>query len=456
MTENERIFKLQRELSRSNPTIDIKERRNALLKLKQVIKDKQIEIEQALFSDLHKSKEESYLTEIGIVLSEINFALKHLTKWSKKRKVRSSLSLFPSKAYILPQAYGVVYIIAPWNYPFQLSLCPLIGAIAAGNRVLLSPSSQSPHTTLVLQKLINNNFSEELIHCFEGNRINNKEILSLKPDYLFFTGSPQSAKEIMKQTCEDLIPATLELGGKSPVIIDQDANLEIAAKRTAFGKFINCGQTCIAPDHLFIHSSVKQRFIKLFLDFVKSEFENNAAESKYYGRIINKKHFQRLIGLLENQNIIYGGQFSQDDNYISPTLIDEPDMESNIMQEEIFGPILPIVSFDNINQVLTHIQSKERPLALYYFGSKNKDIVNKTVSGGCCINDTIMHIVPHALPFGGIGHSGMGAYHGKASFDTFTHYKSILYSHKHIDMKLKYPPYTKTARKLFKILFEKI
>lgn len=456
MTENERIFKLQRELSRSNPTIDIKERRNALLKLKQVIKDKQIEIEQALFSDLHKSKEESYLTEIGIVLSEINFALKHLTKWSKKRKVRSSLSLFPSKAYILPQAYGVVYIIAPWNYPFQLSLCPLIGAIAAGNRVLLSPSSQSPHTTLVLQKLINNNFSEELIHCFEGNRINNKEILSLKPDYLFFTGSPQSAKEIMKQTCEDLIPATLELGGKSPVIIDQDANLEIAAKRTAFGKFINCGQTCIAPDHLFIHSSVKQRFIKLFLDFVKSEFENNAAESKYYGRIINKKHFQRLIGLLENQNIIYGGQFSQDDNYISPTLIDEPDMESNIMQEEIFGPILPIVSFDNINQVLTHIQSKEPPLALYYFGSKNKDIVNKTVSGGCCINDTIMHIVPHALPFGGIGHSGMGAYHGKASFDTFTHYKSILYSHKHIDMKLKYPPYTKTARKLFKILFEKI
>lgn len=456
MTENERIFKLQRELSRSNPTIDIKERRNALLKLKQVIKDKQIEIEQALFSDLHKSKEESYLTEIGIVLSEINFALKHLTKWSKKRKVRSSLSLFPSKAYILPQAYGVVYIIAPWNYPFQLSLCPLIGAIAAGNRVLLSPSSQSPHTTLVLQKLINNNFSEELIHCFEGNRINNKEILSLKPDYLFFTGSPQSAKEIMKQTCEDLIPATLELGGKSPVIIDQDANLEIAAKRTAFGKFINCGQTCIAPDNLFIHSSVKQRFIKLFLDFVKSEFENNAAESKYYGRIINKKHFQRLIGLLENQNIIYGGQFSQDDNYISPTLIDEPDMESNIMQEEIFGPILPIVSFDNINQVLTHIRSKERPLALYYFGSKNKDIVNKTVSGGCCINDTIMHIVPHALPFGGIGHSGMGAYHGKASFDTFTHYKSILYSHKHIDMKLKYPPYTKTARKLFKILFEKI
>jgi aldehyde dehydrogenase (NAD+) len=456
MTENERIFKLQRELSRSNPTIDIKERRNALLKLKQVIKDKQIEIEQALFSDLHKSKEESYLTEIGIVLSEINFALKHLTKWSKKRKVRSSLSLFPSKAYILPQAYGVVYIIAPWNYPFQLSLCPLIGAIAAGNRVLLSPSSQSPHTTLVLQKLINNNFSEELIHCFEGNRINNKEILSLKPDYLFFTGSPQSAKEIMKQTCEDLIPATLELGGKSPVIIDQDANLEIAAKRTAFGKFINCGQTCIAPDHLFIHSSVKQRFIKLFLDFVKSEFENNAAESKYYGRIINKKHFQRLIGLLENQNIIHGGQFSQDDNYISPTLIDEPDMESNIMQEEIFGPILPIVSFDNINQVLTHIQSKERPLALYYFGSKNKDIVNKTLSGGCCINDTIMHIVPHALPFGGIGHSGMGAYHGKASFDTFTHYKSILYSHKHIDMKLKYPPYTKTARKLFKILFEKI
>ena len=456
MTENERIFKLQRSLTRSNPTIDIKERRKTLLKLREIIKENQNKIEQALFLDLHKSKEESYLTEIGIVLSEINFALKHLTKWSKTRKVRSSLSLFPSKAYILPQAYGVVYIIAPWNYPFQLSLCPLIGAIAAGNRVLLSPSSQSPHTTLVLQKLINNNFSEELIHCFEGNRINNKEILSLKPDYLFFTGSPQSAKEIMKQTCEDLIPATLELGGKSPVIIDQDANLEIAAKRTAFGKFINCGQTCIAPDHLFIHSSVKQRFIKLFLDFVKSEFENNAAESKYYGRIINKKHFQRLIGLLENQNIIYGGQFSQDDNYISPTLIDEPDMESNIMQEEIFGPILPIVSFDNINQVLTHIRSKERPLALYYFGSKNKDIVNKTVSGGCCINDTIMHIVPHALPFGGIGHSGMGAYHGKASFDTFTHYKSILYSHKHIDMKLKYPPYTKTARKLFKILFEKI
>lgn len=452
METHTRIIQLQKSLVRQNPTIDVKERRQILLKLRSLITENCSLIEQALFDDLHKSKEESYLTEIGIVLSEINFALKHLRKWSKKQRVSSPISLFPSKAYILPQAYGVVLIIAPWNYPFQLSLCPLIGAIAAGNRVLLNPSSQSPNTTSLLQKLINDNFPEEIIHCFDGQTDISINLLAQKPDYLFFTGSPQSAKLIMRQTSEALIPATLELGGKSPVIVDKDADLEIAAQRISFGKFVNCGQTCIAPDYLFVHSSVKQKFIDLFIESTKTKFTDNAFESKFYGRIINNKHFERLNGLLKNQNIIFGGEYSKNDNYIAPTLIDNPDLSSPVMKEEIFGPILPILTFDSINQPIDYIQSNERPLALYYFGSKNKDIINKTISGGCCINDTIMHIVPHALPFGGIGNSGQGAYHGKASFDTFTHYKSVLQSHKHIDIKLKYPPYSKIASKIFKHL----
>ena len=452
MEAHTRIIQLQKSLVRQNPTIDVKERRQILLKLRSLITENCSLIEQALFDDLHKSKEESYLTEIGIVLAEINFALKHLRKWNKKRRVSTPISLFPSKAYILPQAYGVVLIIAPWNYPFQLTLCPLIGAIAAGNRVLLNPSPQSPHTTSLLQKLINENFSEEIVYCFDGQTETNINLLAQKPDYLFFTGSPHAAKLIMKQASENLIPATLELGGKSPVIVDRDANLKIAAQRISFGKFVNCGQTCIAPDYLFVHSSVKQKFIGLFIESVKSKFGNTPAESEFYGRIINNVHFKRLINLLENQDIIFGGGYSEKDNYISPTLIENPKLTSAVMQQEIFGPILPILTFDSIDEPIEYIQSNERPLALYYFGSENKDVVNKTISGGCCINDTIMHILPHGLPFGGIGNSGQGAYHGKASFDTFTHYKSVLQSHKNIDIKLKYPPYSKLASKIFKHL----
>lgn len=448
----EDVMLLQKQLSRQMPTVAIKERIKTLKHLRSVILSHLDEIEQALFEDLHKSREESYMTETGIVLSEISYQLKHLKHWSRKKRVRSSLSLFPSKAYRVPQAYGVVLIVSPWNYPLQLSLLPLAGALAAGNRVLLNPSLQSPATTSLLQKLINDNFPAELVYCLGGSIDETNKILEQKPDYLFFTGSPITAKLIMSKIADKLIPTTLELGGKSPVIVDEDADLSVAVRRIALGKFINCGQTCIAPDYLFVHSSLKQRFIEQFQAFVSSEFGENPLQSPFYGRIINSHHFDRLSLLIEQDKVIFGGKTIREQNYISPTLIDSPAPDSPIMNEEIFGPLLPILTFDTIDSVLDHLRLQERPLALYYFGSKNKDIVDKTTSGGCCINDTIMHIVPHSLPFGGVGNSGLGAYHGKASFDTFTHYKSLLVSHKHIDLPFKYPPYGKHSYTLFRRL----
>lgn len=451
-TREEEVLSLQKQLSRQTPTVAITERIKALKHLRSVILNNLDRIEQALFEDLHKSREESYMSEIGIVLSEISCQLRHLKHWSRKKRVPSSLSLFPSKAYRVPQAYGVVLIVSPWNYPLQLSLLPLVGALAAGNRVLLNPSSQSPATTLLLQELINNNFSADLVYCLGGTIDETNRTIEQKPDYIFFTGSPTTAKLIMSKIADKLIPSTLELGGKSPVIVDEDADLSVSVKRIALGKFINCGQTCIAPDYLFVHSSLKQRFIELFKDFVSKEFGDNPLQSPFYGRIINSRHFDRLSSLIEQDKVIFGGETIREQNYISPTLIDNPAFDSPIMSEEIFGPLLPIFTFDTIDSVLGYLRLQERPLALYYFGSKNKDIINKTTSGGCCINDTIMHIVPHSLPFGGVGGSGCGAYHGKASFDTFTHYKSLLVSHKHIDLPFKYPPYGKHSYSFFRRL----
>ncbi len=310
----------------------------------------------------------------------------------------------------------------------------------------------SSFTTKLLQELINDNFSSDLLYCFSGEIATTTEIINHKPDYIFFTGSPSTARLISAQASQYLIPTTLELGGKSPVIIDKDANLEVAVKRIALGKLINGGQTCIAPDYLFVHKQVKERFVELLYQFIESKQSSDGKQRAFEYRIINSRHFQRLKGLLESQEITFGGQTIEEESYISPTLVNEPELESPIMREEIFGPILPILSFETIQEPIDYIQSQPKPLALYYFGKQNKDIINLTSSGGACINDTIMHILPTTLPFGGVGESGMGAYHGKVSFDTFSHYKSVLHSHPHIDLSVKYPPYSATVKRLFEYL----
>lgn len=446
------IFQAQRQAVRSELSLPYAKRRENLLKLQKLIRQRETDINQALFKDLHKSPAETYLTETGVVLSEIRFALKHLRSWIRKKRVPTPIYLMPSASYILPQALGTVLIISPWNYPFQLALSPLLGAVAAGNRVLLNPSPQSPHTASLLQSLINDNFPESEIHCFDGEISTTDTLLKLKPDYLFFTGSPATARGIMSQVSSNLIPATLELGGKSPVIVDRDADCETAAKRIAFGKFVNCGQTCVAPDYLFIHRSLKEAFIKSFRRFVEKEYGQNPLESPFYGRIINKHHFRRAKKLLEGQNIIFGGELREEENYIAPTLVELQSLDNSLMQEEIFAPLLPMIVFDEINEPVDYILSQERPLALYYFGTENRNIIDRLPFGGGCINDTLMHIVSPYMPFGGVGNSGMGAYHGKASFDTFTHYKSILQSPRRFDFAFKYPPYTDTVLRIFKRL----
>lgn len=448
------IFYQQRNYINQVKTIEIGERKRILKKLYSLIKNNEEAISQALYKDLHKNSMEAYMTEIGIVLSEITYCLKHLKTWSKTKRVASSIILFPSKAYIYPQAKGVVLIVSPWNYPFQLSFVPLIGAIAAGNSVILSPSTQSAETNKLLQNLINQNFPSNQIYCTNGNKEYSINIIKQGVNHLFFTGSYTTAKYLQSLCSENLVPSTFELGGKSPLIVDKDANLKIASKRIVLGKFINCGQTCIAPDYLFVHKEVKNQFVELLKAQIISTFTIDASKTQNYGRIINEKQYKRLSELLQEGEILYGGQTDEAQKYISPTLIKPHSFDITLMQEEIFGPLLPIIEYQNIEEVVQFVSSRPRPLALYYFGKQNTDIIQKTISGGACINDAIMHIIPHKLPFGGIGQSGMGAYHGKKSFETFSHYKSILKTNRDFEFNFKYQPYTKLKQKIIKFFLK--
>ena len=436
-------------------SIPVCQRIEILKRLRELIQSNEEKIKQALFEDLHKNPTEAYITEIGITISEINYCIKHLKSWAKIRRKPSSILLFPSKAFVYPQAKGNILIISPWNYPFQLSILPLVGAISAGNTVILSPSSQSKATNKLLQELINSNFDNKQIFCTNGDKELSSEILNQGVDHLFFTGSYKTAQYLHSICSKNLISTTFELGGKSPLIIDKDSNLSIAAKRVCLGKFINCGQTCIAPDYLFVHKNIKDEFLKLLKESIISFFGTDASKSENYGRIINQKQFLRLQNLLSQGEIIFGGNYNEQNNYISPTLIKPYNLNSSLMQEEIFGPILPVLEFENIENVIEYINQRPRPLALYYFGTKNANIIKQTISGGVCINDAIMHIIPHNLPFGGVGQSGMGAYHGKKSFDTFSHYKSILKTHKNFEFKIKYPPYNSLKQRIIKLLMDR-
>lgn len=426
-----------------------------LKKLRKAIKSDENMILDALYADLRKSPFEAYTTEIGVVYDEIDLHLKKLKKWAKPKRINRNIANPLAANRIYPEPYGSVLIISPWNYPFQLLINPLIGAISAGNCAILKPAEFSSNTSEVLQKIISKTFDKKYVHLFTGGKEINQELLVQNFDYIFFTGSPFLGRIVMKAAAEHLTPVTLELGGKSPCIIDKDMDIELAAKRVVWGKLLNAGQTCIAPDYIMVHTSVKQKFIEAAEKYIITVYGENPQKNKDYPRIINQKHFTRLVGLMKSGKRIFGGETNEADLYIAPTILDDVSPDDAVMQEEIFGPIFPILQFEKLDEVIRFITSRPKPLALYYFGKdkrRQNEIIKKTTSGGMCINDVIMHVVNNHLPFGGVGNSGMGRYHGKYSFQCFSNMKSAVKQANFFDIPLRYAPFTEKKFKWIKKL----
>ncbi len=434
---------------------DVNYRKESLKKLNHVIKKHEKELVAALYADFKKPELEVLLTETGIVFSELKSTINNINSWAKPKSVWPSLLNFPSSDFIYSEPYGNVLIIAPWNYPFQLAICPLIAAVAAGNKVTLKPSELSPNTTAMISKIIAEVFDKDHVEVIEGGVDVSEKLLQQRWDYIFFTGSTAVGKIVAKSAAENLTPITLELGGKNPCIVDETANLELAAKRIIWGKMMNAGQTCIAPDYLLVHTNCKEKLIALLKSEIQLAFGENPQQSEDFARIINHKNWERQKSLLENQEIIFGGQSDEKTLYLSPTLVNEPTMESKLMQEEIFGPILPLLSYQTADDLKKCISKFEKPLSFYLF-SVNKTFIKTVLAaysfGGGCINDTVVHFGNKRLPFGGVGHSGMGAYHGKRSFDTFSHKKSVLKKANWLDIPLRYAPYKNKLKWLKKIL----
>jgi len=443
-TTIENILHGQRTFFATHRTKDIDFRIEQLKKFKAAILKYETKIAEALWTDLHKSNEEAYLTEISIVTGEIDNHLKKLKKWSKPQWIYTPIHLFPSKSKLLYEPLGMALIIAPWNYPFQLLLNPLVGAISAGCTAVLKASPYTPATAQVMEDLISETFDPSYIAFTQGGREVNQLLLEQRYDVIFFTGSPSLGKTVMKYAAEHLTPVVLELGGKSPCIVDAKAHVKVAAKRIAWGKLINAGQTCIAPDYIFVHQSVKADFLKEMPLAIEELYGKNVKESIFFPRIVNEQNVIRLQGLMKQGKIIYGGDVDISQKYISPTIIDEVQPDFAIMQEEIFGPLMPILTFGQMDEVLDYINSHEKPLAFYYFGTNAdaKNVLHKTSSGGGCVNDTIMHIANHNMPFGGVGNSGMSNYHGHESFKVFSHARAIISTPTWVNLPLKYPPFT--------------
>ncbi|GAB6268802.1 MAG: aldehyde dehydrogenase [Smithella sp.] len=428
----------------SGKTRDIDFRITQLKKLKEGIRKYEAEIMAALYDDMRKPPFEAYASEIGILYTEIDHVINHLWSWSRPRRVATPIIHFLSRSRIYHDPYGVVLIISPWNYPFLLTIAPLIGAIAAGNCVLIKPSEFSSSTSATIEKMIAELFDPDYVTVFQGEAEAAKKLLEEKFDYIFFTGSTAVGRIVMTAAARYLTPVTLELGGKSPAIVDEDANLNYGIRRIAWGKFFNAGQTCIAPDYVLVNRKIKDKFIEKMVGTLHSFYGEDPMMSPDYARIINDRHFDRLVQLMKSGSILYGGNNQRKDLYIAPTIIDQVSPNDPVMQEEIFGPLLPLIEYSDIDEAIAFVNQRSRPLALYCF-SENKKIQDKvlreTSSGGGCINDTISHIGSQELPFGGIGESGMGSYHGKASFDTFTHQRGILVRSNLLDISLRYPPY---------------
>jgi len=439
----------------SRKTLNVNFRIQLLKNLKKEIELNEKEIENALNKDLGKSNGESYLTEIWFVYSEIKIALKNIKKWVKRKPIRSSLLNFPSSDFIVPEPYGNTLHISPWNYPFQLSIAPLVGAVAAGNTVLLKPSEYSINTSIVLEKILAKVFDDGFVKVVQGGPEVASKLLEFKWNYIFFTGSITVGKIVAQQAAKHLTPVTLELGGKNPCVIDETASIKVTAKRIVWGKFTNCGQTCIAPDFLIVNRKIKEKLIKEIINQLSVAYSNKPIESIEYGRIISEKHMNYLSSLLEDQKILYGGHFDIEKKYFEPTIIEINNFDSKLMKEEIFGPILPIVEYDNFNEVDEIIKRYTHPLAMYIF-TKNiafgKKFLESYPFGGGAINDTVVHIANDRLPFGGVGSSGMGKYHGKSTFETFSHYKPYISRPLWIDPPLRYPPFKNKINFMKKIL----
>ena len=452
-TEIKQIVSLQRDFFYSGATLDLNFRRNALKKLKTcIIKYKQ-EISDAIRNDLGKSDFESYMCETGLVLSEISYMLRHIRSFAKEQRVHTPLAQFHSRSYKKPSPYGVVLIMSPWNYPFLLTLEPLVDAIAAGNTAVLKPSAYSPYTGTMIQKIINECFENRYVSVITGGRAENACLLNQRFDYIFFTGSRSVGKEVMKQAADSLTPVTLELGGKSPCIVEKSANIRLAAKRIVFGKFLNCGQTCVAPDYIYCDKSIKDALLSEIEKQIQLQFGTLPLKNKDYGKIINEKHFDRICGLMDDKKIVYGGKTDKTTLKIEPTVMDHISFRDAVMKEEIFGPLLPVLAYHSIDDAIRKINSMPHPLALYIFTSR-KDVARKVTArcgfGGGCINDTVIHLATSEMGFGGFGESGMGSYHGKDGFNTFSHIKSIVDKKNRPDLPIRYHPYKKGYEKLLR------
>ncbi|MDE5781841.1 MAG: aldehyde dehydrogenase, partial [Lachnospiraceae bacterium] len=438
------IIDNQRNYFYSGSTLNISTRIAALKKLKSCITHYENRINMALKKDLGKSSVESFMCETGLVISEINYMLKNIRRFSHEKMVHTPLAQFCSKSFIKPSPYGVVLIMSPWNYPFLLTMTPLADAIAAGNTVILKPSAYSPYTTEVICEIINKCFDKKYVSVITGGRSENACLLNEHFDYIFFTGSQSVGKEVMKHASYNLTPVTLELGGKSPCIVEKSANIKIAAKRIVFGKFLNCGQTCVAPDYIYCDSSIKDALINEIKKQIILQFGTDPINNSNYGKIINEKHFNRLLMLADTSKIIYGGRYNHSSLKIEPSIMDNVTFNDAVMQEEIFGPILPVLTYNSINDAICKINSLPHPLALYIFtGSRRiaKKVITRCGFGGGCINDTIIHLATSEMGFGGFGESGMGAYHGRDGFNTFSHYKSIVDKKLWPDLPMRYQPY---------------
>ncbi len=444
------ILDSQRRFFESGATLSLSFRLKMLRLLREAIRRWEDEIAEALRTDLGKSRTESYMCEIGLVLSEISYLLRHTKKFAAERRVRTPLSQFAAKSYEKPSPYGTTLIMSPWNYPLLLTLEPLADALAAGNTAIVKPSAYSPATSAVIEKLLTECFPPHYVAAVTGGRQENACLLEKKFDFVFFTGSQAVGREVLRRTAETLTPAVLELGGKSPCIVDETAKLKLAARRIVFGKYLNCGQTCVAPDYLLCHASVKEALLAEIKREIGAQFGEEPLDNPAYGRIVNEKHFRRLSALLDDGKIIAGGRTSPETLRISPTLLDGVSWDDPVMQEEIFGPILPVLTFDDFDDVFSLLAGRPKPLALYLFTEdkkRAKTVVERASFGGGCVNDTIIHLATSELGFGGVGESGMGAYHGKRGFETFSHIKSIVNKKTWIDLPMRYQPYTEAHEK---------
>ena len=437
----------QRKFFRSGATLPVEFRIKMLKKLYAAIKKYENDITAALTADLGKSEFEGFMCEAGLVLTEISYMLRHVRRFAAEHTVPTPLAQFASRSFQKPSPYGNTLIMSPWNYPFLLTMDPLVDAIAAGNTAIVKPSAYSPATSEIIRKIIEAIYPPEYVAVVTGGRKENAALLEKKFDFIFFTGSQNVGKEVLRRAAEHLTPAVLELGGKSPCIIDSTAKIRLAARRIVFGKFLNCGQTCVAPDYILCHKSVKDRFVQEVKTQIQQQFGAHPLQNPDYGRIVNEKHFERLRGLLDKEKLVHGGRTCPETLQIEPTVLDNVTWEDAVMQEEIFGPILPILTYDTLDEVIDLLAEKEKPLALYFF-SENKARIRKITSrcsfGGGCINDVVIHLATSEMPFGGVGESGMGGYHGKAGFDAFSHHKSMVDKKTWLDLPMRYQPYNRS------------